>query len=199
MNQTLHYPTGHTPAKNHKQEAEAHHGIRHFFNERMHAWNEYRRATRLNRQKINERNNELRQELRGAGLTTRDMLKPDTFNLADVLFYDEHILAAVCGRSEAGVSTLILLTNFRLVCVNQIPLFIDADELTYSAVSGVSFDMGSWSSTIVLHTSMGDFTIRTKNIDAAKKFVEYVERAAIEDSAKNLPIKIKESHIPLEV
>lgn len=154
----------------------------HYFSEKVNEIKKSWRESRENKQLVTMRNNQLRDELRDVGLTKREMMRPETYNLSDVLFADEKIIAAVCGRTGEGVSMLLMVTNFRVVCVNHIPLFIDADEFSYSSVSGVSFDMGRWRSTIILHSAIGEFPIHTSNQRAAKKFVDSVERAVITSS-----------------
>lgn len=165
MSNVVHYPAQHKT---------------HYFSEKINELKNSWKESRANKRQVNIRNNQLREQLRDVGLNGREMMHPETYNLSDVLFADEKIVAAVSGRSSDGVSMLLIVTNMRVVCVNHIPLFIDADEFAYSSVSGVSFDMGRWRSTIVLYSAIGNFTLHTSNQVAAKKFVDAVERAVID-------------------
>lgn len=109
------------------------------------------------------------------------MRDPTTFHLGNILFKDEKINAGVVGRTEKKSKMLLIATNLRIVCINQIPFFTDSDEFTYGSVQGVSLDTGSFGSTVILHAAVGVFSVSTRNKTAAKNFVDSVERTSIKD------------------
>ena len=128
-----------------------------------------------------QRSNQLRDQLWTAGLTSHDMRDPTTFHLGSILFNDEKIHAGVVGLTEKKSKMLLIATNFRIVCINQIPFFTESDEFSYGTIQGVSLDTSRFGSTVILHAAIGVFAVSTSNKIAAKKFIDYVERSSIKD------------------
>lgn len=80
---------------------------------------------------------------------------------------------------------MIVVTNLRVIYLNQMPFFTKMDEVGYGIVTGITSDQGLWAVTVTLHTGIGTFMVHGVNHIAAEKFVEAVERVAID--AKQLP------------
>lgn len=125
--------------------------------------------------------NLVRNYLRGVGLSGLDMLKPETFYISKLLHKDEKILGAVVGKLDEGGSALIVVTDLRVIYLNQIPLFTKMDEVGYAIITGISSNDGRWESTVTLHTGVGDFKLHNVNPAAAKTFVTAIERIAIDN------------------
>lgn len=121
-----------------------------------------------------------RRRLRELGLSWWDMLKPETFYISNLLHSDEKLLGAVCGRIDNGQSALLVVTNLRIIYLNQIPLFKNMEEMNYDAVDGVSSEVGRLDTSVTLHTSIREFTLHAVNSNAASKFVDSVERVSID-------------------
>jgi len=132
------------------------------------------------RMRASYRNNIVRQYLRGVGLSGFDLLKPETYSIAKLLHKNEIIEGAIVGHLDEGGSALIVVTDLRVIYLNQIPLFTKMDEVGYGIVTGVTSNGGRWEKTVILHTGIGDFTLTGVNPTAAKKFVDAIERIAID-------------------
>ena len=126
------------------------------------------------------RTNLTRQYLRGVGLNDFDLLKPETFYIAKLLHKNEVIKGAIVGHLDEGGSAIIVVTDLRVIYLNQIPLFTKMDEVGYGIVIGVTSNGNRWSKTVILHTGIGDFSLHSVNPVAAKKFVDAIERIAID-------------------
>lgn len=118
--------------------------------------------------------------MRRLGLNWLDMLRPETFYIGKILHENEKLLGAACGRLDDGGSALLVVTDLRIIYLNQIPLFTNMDEMKYDAVDGVSSEIGRLDASVTLHTAMKEFTLHAVNITAASKFVEGVERMCID-------------------
>lgn len=118
-------------------------------------------------------------ELQKAGMTNYGLLKGEARHLPSLIHKDEHIHGVVYGRAEHS-SAMIVATDKRVLYLDHRVLFNKSDELTYDVVSGVSFNKQSGYAGIVLHTRLGDFSLRFVNLSCAKKFVDYVESRQIE-------------------
>lgn len=125
--------------------------------------------------------NLVRQYLRGVGLSGLDLLKPETFYIAKLLHKNEVILGAIVGKLEEGGSALIVVTDLRVIYLNQIPLFTKMDEVGYGIVTGITSNAGQWDASVTLHTGIGDFTLHSVNPNAARTFVEAVENVAVDN------------------
>jgi len=126
------------------------------------------------------RTNFVRNCLRGVGLNSFDLMKSETFYIAKLLHKDETILGAVVGRLNEGGSALMVVTDLRIIYLNQIPLFTKMDEIGYAIVAGISSNDDRWGASVTLHTAIGDYALRNVNTTAAKKFVDAIERVAID-------------------
>lgn len=122
----------------------------------------------------------IRRQLRELGLNWLDMLRPETFYIGKVLHDDEKLLGAACGQAEEGGSALLVVTDLRIIYLNQIPLFTNMDEVRYDAVDAVSSEIGRLDATVSLHTGLRNFTLHGVNVNAATRFVESVERVSID-------------------
>lgn len=122
----------------------------------------------------------VRRQLKSAGISGLDLLRPETFSIAKYLYPNEDILAAIYGKTEDGMgSALLVVTDQRLMYLNQIPLFASLDEFSYEAVGGVSSHMSNWDATVTLHTATGNYTLHSVNAASARNFIYVVEKHCI--------------------
>lgn len=128
----------------------------------------------------------LKQQLRNAGLNGFDLLRPEALQIADTLVEGEKVIAAVCGRTKSDRSAMLVLTKFRIIYLNQEPFYTDMDEVSFGTIGGISLDVGLWSATISIYTPMGEFVLRTMNVQAAQNFVDWIERSVIVDGRTTL-------------
>jgi len=134
------------------------------------------------RSRDSARKQQVRQELRRAGLNWLDMLTIETHYIHNLIHPNEHIQAAVCGRSNLGaLPALIIATNLRVIYLHRIPLFMTMDEISYDLVTGISYNkIGPWYAAVTLHTRNGDYELTFVNLHAANKFVETMEQSSID-------------------
>lgn len=125
---------------------------------------------------------QVRQELREAGLNRLDMLTIESHYIHHLIHPNEHIQAAVSGRSNLGaLPALIIATNLRVIYLHRIPLFMTMDEISYDLVTGISYNkIGPWFAAVTLHTRNGDYELTFVNLRAANKFVEIMEQSSID-------------------
>jgi len=128
------------------------------------------KSLKQTRESLKERSDTIRNQMLERGLNPWDLMRSETHHLEEVLFDNEYIVAAVSGRTKNMGSALLLMTNLRVIYLNQIPLFTDIDEIGYGTISGVTLDTSKWSAVLTLHTALGDFTIRTFNIRSSRSF-----------------------------
>lgn len=114
------------------------------------------------------------QELRRQGVGRYGLLKQGSRYLPKIIHPFEHIQAVVYGRNVEG-SVMIVATDSRIIYLVKKPLFVNFDEITYDVVAGVTYGHVGLSSTVALHTRMGDYTMRTMNVKCADKFVNFIE------------------------
>lgn len=122
----------------------------------------------------------IRKRLREVGLSGLDLLRSETFSVAKMIHKDEEILGAMMGSLDEGGFALLVVTNLRVIYLNQIPLFTKLDEVGFAIVTGVSSKGGQWDRSVTLHTGMGDFTLYGVSPKASEIFVEAIERVAID-------------------
>jgi len=126
--------------------------------------------------------NKAREQLQDVGLNNFDLMKPETFYIAKILHPNEIIMAAICGHIENGASALLVITNTRIIYLNQIPLFTTFEEIGHGVVEGVTIDIGQFDAKVHLLTGVGNFELHNVNLDAAETFIEVAEELAVANS-----------------
>jgi hypothetical protein len=128
----------------------------------------------------------VRQELKAAGVTAYGRLKFASKFLPHVLHPDEHVRAAVYGRYTEGTGLmrwtegLLVATDRRLIFLDRKPGFESMDELTYDIVSGVKKTYAWPFAAIMLHTKLGNYSLRFANMRCIDTFIRYVEQRRLE-------------------
>jgi hypothetical protein len=118
-------------------------------------------------------------DLRRLGVSAWGMRKTETQYLPELIHSGEQIGGVVYGHSDAG-SIMLVATDRRILYVDTKPLFKKSEDISYEVVAGITLEWVGLSGTLILHTRMGDFKVRTMNRKAAKTFREYLERRCIE-------------------
>lgn len=113
-------------------------------------------------------------ELIRAGLSRHALRKDETKYLHKVIHDDEHVMAAVNGRTDLG-SVMLVATNKRVLYIDCKPFYTTVDELTYDVVSGVMHHVQGIFAQVVLHTRVGEYNLRFINPKQARQFVAYLE------------------------
>lgn len=116
----------------------------------------------------------IRYELRRAGMSRYGLRKSESRYLPNIIQPDEHIGGVVYGMSDDS-SVLLVATDQRVIFLDRKPLFTNQDELTFDVVSGVNISHVGPGATVVLHSRIKNFKIRTLNTTAAANFVKFLE------------------------
>jgi hypothetical protein len=121
----------------------------------------------------------VRQDLKRLGASTYGVRRFGSKYLPKIIHPDEYIGGIVYGFNEEG-SVMLVATDRRVVFLNKKPLFFNEEEMTYDIVGGVSFGHAGLASTIILHTRMRDYKIKTLNEKCAFGFMKFVESRCLE-------------------
>lgn len=121
----------------------------------------------------------IKQELLAAGVTKYGFLKNEARHLHEVIHIDEHIQGVAYGRYNVG-SAMLVATDKRVLFFDKKPLFRTVDEITYDVISGINVSKQGPISNIVLHTRIGDYSLRYTNYSSAVKFRHYIEARRLE-------------------
>ncbi len=118
--------------------------------------------------------------LRALGAMKYDLLLPETKAIANCLSDNEKLLGVVYGRYKQEKNNIVsrgvlVATNQRVLLINKKPLFLQHDDFTYKAISGVDFSWAGIMGTVSLHTRLGDIRVRTFNKKCALMFVSAIE------------------------
>lgn len=134
----------------------------------------------------NEHKKRMKAELLAAGATRYGLVKNETRRLPELIHEDEHIGAAVNGRSESG-AVMLVATDKRLLYLDFKSFYSSVDEITYDVVSGVMHHTQGLFSNIIVHTRVGDYNLRFVNNKQGQKFVKYLESKRLEKSQYETP------------
>jgi hypothetical protein len=126
---------------------------------------------------------QIERQLRSLGAVRYDLSVPETHVLPLIIHLDEQIEGVVYGRYHQDQIAedqiigrgVLVATDQRILLIDHKPMFMKCDEISYSVVSGVSYGKVGFIGTVVLHTRLGDISVRTFNQRCARSFVEAVE------------------------
>lgn len=118
-------------------------------------------------------------ELQKLGMPTWGFWRFDVHYLPSLIHPDEHIHAVTYGKGTDGGGMLVA-TDRRVLYISKRPMFVKADELTYDVIGGVTYGDIGLQATIVLHSRLGDFKLRTFNLRLAQGFRDYIEQRCLE-------------------
>lgn len=124
----------------------------------------------------------VKKELLQAGVTRHGIMRAEGRYLPSVIHQNEHVMAAVYGRSNDG-SAMLVATDRRVLYVDKKPMFTTCDEISYEVVAGVGQSQkNGLVAGITLFTRMGNYTINYATIKSAQIFKEYIESSRLESS-----------------
>jgi general stress protein 26 len=141
----------------------------------------------------------IKQELRAVGISGYGLRKAEGRYLPQLIHDDEHIKAAVYGRTDAG-SAMLIATDRRVLYIDKKPFMTISDEISYEVVGGVGISReASLFVGVTLHTRMGDYAVRFVNPKSAKTFEQYIGMVRLEgspqpDTRRTKPIAAKQPH-----
>ena len=123
----------------------------------------------------------IKRRLRKLGAVQYDLMLPETNVLPLVVHPDEVVEGIVYGKyrqdSVPPVSGrgLMVATDMRILLVDRKPFYMKCNEISYAVISAVSYSRVGAAGTVVLHTRLGNISIRTFNEDCAQNFVQAIE------------------------
>jgi len=123
----------------------------------------------------------IRSELKTCGISMWGLLRPCAAHLGSILHGDEHIQAAIAGRSSEmqgffGIfEAMLVATDKRVIYVDWIPGFTTLDEISYDVVSGVNLSKGLGTASVTLFTRVSTYKLSHVRPIAALRFAEYIE------------------------
>ncbi len=129
----------------------------------------------------------IRNELKRLGVGLIGLRTPESNSLSHIIHHDEHIGGVIYGRYDGGLAWLVA-TNQRILFIDKKPFFKLTEELSYDVVSGVKTTRAGFFSAVVLHTRVGDYSIRFVTTQAAQQFVRYLETKRLEKPILPEPI-----------
>lgn len=124
------------------------------------------------------------EEIKQVGVSRLGLLRLESRYLPHVIHPKEHINGVVYGHNGEG-SVMLIATDRRLIFLNKKPLFVNQDEISYFVVSGVKLSQAAFGGTVILHTRVKDYIVHTFNLNAAQKFVRFIESRCLEHEERN--------------
>ncbi len=124
----------------------------------------------------------VREELIRAGVTRYGLMKNEARHLPNLIHNDEHIESVAYGRYKNG-SAMLVATDKRVIFLDRKALITIFDELTYEVVAGVTVEMHGPFANVNLHTRLGDYAVRFVNQPCATRFVDFIERRRLQETA----------------
>jgi hypothetical protein len=129
---------------------------------------------------IKNRTEQIEATLIALGAVQYDMWLPETHRLSMIIHAKEKIIGIVYGHYTQAAEKItgrgaLIATTQRLLLLDKKPMFEKCDEISYGVVSAVSYGKASIAGTVVLHTKMGDISMRTLNKTCAQSFVKAIE------------------------
>lgn len=97
-----------------------------------------------------------------------------------IIHPDEHLEAVVSGREAVMGAAMLVSTDRRIVFIVKRWLFLRDDEIGFRSVRGVSYMHIFLYTSVILHTQMGDYAVRTFNQRCVDTFMKSIERHGLE-------------------
>lgn len=136
----------------------------------------------------------VKRELLEVGITGYALHRAEGRYLPQIIHENEHIKAAVYGRTDVG-SAILVATDHRIIYLDKKPLMAICDEISYEVIAGVGIgrESGLFAS-VTLYTRMGNYSVRFVNPTAARRFDRFLGKVRLEgspqpDSRRTKPIE----------
>ena len=121
----------------------------------------------------------VKQELIECGVSRYGLMKLEAKHLHEIIHPSEHLMGVAYGLSK-NYSAMLVATDRRVIFLDRKPFFTISDEITYEMVAGVGYNIQGRFAAVILHTRLGDYPLRFVNLDAAEKFIHYIEKRRLE-------------------
>lgn len=119
------------------------------------------------------------EELRLLGASWYGQTMMEARYLPRIIHPDEHLEGVVYGWQPIGI-VMMVATDRRLLFIDKKPLYVRDDEISYMSVRGVSHAYKLFFMTVILHTQVDDFVVKTFNYKCVAGFVKAIERHGLE-------------------
>lgn len=124
----------------------------------------------------------VRAELSKAGITGYALRRAEGRYLPQIIHDNEHIKAAVYGRTQNGTAMLVA-TDHRIIYLDKKPLMAICDEISYEVIAGVGVSRESgFFASVTIYTRMGNYTVRFVNPTSARRLDNYLGKMRLEGS-----------------
>lgn len=139
----------------------------------------------------------VKRELSDAGISGYALMRAEGRALPAFIHPEEHIMAAVYGRTKDGAAMLVA-TDRRIIFFDKKPLITISDEISYEVVSGVGIGQeNGLRSSLTLYTRMGNYSVRMASSKSVVKFERYLEQTRLEgtpkpDSRRTTPVQTRQ-------
>lgn len=120
----------------------------------------------------------IKHELRQLGMSGEDLWRSGSAYLIRILVAGEVIEGIVYEYDQVG-STMLVATDRRIIFLEQKQLYISEDEISYDSVKGISYTHFGQQLTVVLHTDVKDYMIRTKTPAGAENLLRHIEAVSM--------------------
>jgi hypothetical protein len=124
--------------------------------------------------------NRVMEELEAAGVSRYARSTRAARHLPYIIHADEHIEAAVSGRELVMGAAMLISTDRRVIFIVKRILFLRDDEIGFKSIRGVSRMNTLLLSSLVLHTQMGDYSVKTLNAKCVEAFMKSIEQHGLE-------------------
>jgi hypothetical protein len=129
---------------------------------------------------VQDRTEQIKAKLITLGADQYDLLLPETHRLGTIIHVDEQIVGIVYGHYTqvnekiTGRGALVATTQ-RILLLDKKLMFEKCDEINYGVISAISYSKAGIAGTVVLHSRVGDISVRTLNKVCAQSFLEAIE------------------------
>ena len=127
----------------------------------------------------------IKRELRHFGVSNYDMWRSGGAYLSRLLEPDEALHGIVYEYDDTS-SKVLVATDWRIIFLDQQPLYISEDEIPYDEISGISYTRFGQQLTVVLHTHEKDYMVRTVAQVGAEALLAHVEDKTLKQRNEQL-------------
>lgn len=117
----------------------------------------------------------IKTQLRSVGASTYELQKPEVPELAKLLHDNETIQAFIFGFYEAGYGMMVA-TSKRLLFVDRMFVGLRVEDLPYSTLNAVEYDLSLFFGRIKVLSRAGEFHFRWVKKTHATNFYHYVDQ-----------------------
>lgn len=134
---------------------------------------------RVRRDSANQHYERIEQELRAVGMSWYGLRMTESRYLPRIIHQNESIKGVAYGWQPGGI-VMLVATDHRIIFLDKKPFFLRDDEVSYDNVRGISYYHAGLASTIVLHTQVQDYIVRTFNKTSLQTLIDYIELRSFE-------------------